>query len=301
MSSTLTSTRASVSVDVTGRPRSTRWPTRLRLLRSPEGLVGATLVLLMLLTAAFAGLIAPFDPNVQDLAQRLLPPLTSLHPLGTDHLGRDIFSRILFGTRVALIVSVTAVLLSGAVGIAMGLVSGYFGTWIDDAVSWLVSVQLSFPFILLAIAVAAVLGGGLRNLIIVLALTGWVVYARVVRAEALSLRESDYVQAARALGASPSRILVRHILPNAFTPVIVIASFEMARMIVSEAALSFLGVGVEPSLPSWGAMLADGRTYLSSAWWVATFPGLAIAFTVLGANLLGDWLRGELDPRLNEL
>lgn len=259
------------------------------------------LVLAMVLIAAFAGVIAPSDPNEQDVARRLLPPLTSLHLLGTDQLGRDILSRILFGTRVALIVSVMAVGLSGVVGIALGLVSGYFGSWADDGIGWLVNVQLSFPFILLAIAVAAVLGGGLRNLVIVLALTGWVVYARVVRAEALSLRESDYVLAARALGARPTRIMLRHILPNALTPVIVIATFEMARMIVSEAALSFLGVGVEPALPSWGAMLADGRTYLSSAWWVATFPGLAIAFTVLGANLLGDWLRGELDPRLSEL
>jgi peptide/nickel transport system permease protein len=221
--------------------------------------------------------------------------------LGTDHLGRDTLSRILFGTRVALIVGTTAVLISGTIGVALGLLSGYFGGWIDDVTAWLVNVQLSFPFILLAIAVVAVLGGGLRNLIVVLALTGWVVYARVVRAETLALRERDFVQAARALGAHLTRILLRHILPNALTPVIVIATFEMARMIVSEAALSFLGLGVEPALPSWGAMLADGRTYLSSAWWVATFPGLAIAFTVLGANLLGDWLRTEFDPSLGEL
>ncbi|MDQ3811959.1 MAG: ABC transporter permease [Chloroflexota bacterium] len=253
------------------------------------------------MTAIFAPAIAPFDANEQDISRRLLGPLSGAHLLGTDHLGRDILSRIIFGTRVALIVSLLAVGLSGVIGVAFGLVSGYFGGWTDDLVSWLVSVQLSFPFILLAIAVVAVLGGGLRNLIVVLALTGWVVYARVVRAEALSLRELDYVHAARALGAGPPRILLQHVLPNALTPVVVIATFEMARMIVSEAALSFLGLGVEPALASWGAMLADGRTYLSSAWWVATFPGLAIAFTVLGANLLGDWLRSELDPRLSEL
>ena len=273
----------------------------LRALRSPEAIIGGLLLAAMVLTAVFAAGIAPFDPNEQDVARRLLPPLSMPHVLGTDHLGRDILSRILFGTRVALIVGTTAVLISGTIGVALGLISGYFGGWVDDVTAWLVNVQLSFPFILLAITVVAVLGGGLRNLIVVLALTGWVVYARVVRAETLALRERDFVQAARALGVHLTRILLRHILPNALTPVIVIATFEMARMIVSEAALSFLGLGVEPALPSWGAMLADGRTYLSSAWWVATFPGLAIAFTVLGANLLGDWLHTELDPSLGEL
>lgn len=293
--------RASGLADPVTAPTRLVRRARLRHLRSPEAVAGGVVLGLMLLTALLAPLLAPFDPNDQDIGRRLLPPMSGPYVLGTDHLGRDILSRIIFGTRVALIVSVVAVGLSGLIGVALGLASGYFGGWWDDLISWLVNVQLSFPFILLAIAVVAVLGGGLRNLIVVLALTGWVVYVRVVRAETLVLRELDYVQAARALGAQPARILLRHILPNALTPVIVIATFEMARMIVSEAALSFLGLGVEPRFASWGAMLADGRTYLSSAWWVATYPGIAIAATVLGANLLGDWLREELDPGLGEL
>src|SRR5581483_2781001 len=213
-------------------------------------------------------------------------------------VGRDVLSRIIYGTRVALLVGVASVAISGTIGIVLGLVSGFYGGIVDDLIGWLANVELAFPFILLAIAVVAVIGSGLANLIVVLSAVAWVVYARIVRAETLAVRQLEYVQAARVVGVGDARLLFRHVLPNVMTPVIVIATFEVARMIVSEASLSFLGLGVEQSIPSWGSMLADGRQYLSTGWWVATFPGLGIMLTVLAINLVGDWLRDVLDPRL---
>ncbi len=263
-------------------------------------MVGLLILGLVATLAVFAPLVAPFDPNAQDVTRRLRPPLQAGSPylLGTDHVGRDVLSRIVYGTRIALVVGVAAVALSGAIGIVLGLLSGYYGGLIDDFIGWVGSVELAFPFILLAIAVVAVLGPGLGNLIVVLSIVAWVVYARIVRAEVLVQREQEYVHAARVLGAGDARILFRHVLPNVLTPVIVIATFEVARMIISEASLSFLSLGVEPSIPSWGSMLADGRQYLATAWWIATFPGLGIMLTVLAINLVGDWLRDVLDPRL---
>jgi peptide/nickel transport system permease protein len=251
----------------------------------------------------FASLISPFDPLAQDIGQRLKEPgwqdaQGRIHPLGTDHLGRDILSRIIHGSRIALSVGLAAVAISGVLGMAIGLVAGYFGGRVDDFFMRLADIQLAFPFILLAIAVIGVLGPSLRNIIIVIGVSSWVVYARVVRGEVLSIREREFVQAAVALGSRDWRILVRHVLPNAFTPWLVVATLDMARVIVLESALSFLGLGVQPPTPTWGGMLADGRVYLSTAWWLATFPGLAILVTVLGINLLGDGLRDTLDPRL---
>ncbi|MBF8287303.1 MAG: Peptide ABC transporter permease [Candidatus Rokubacteria bacterium] len=275
-----------------------------RLARRRTALFGLGVVVTVLLAAAFAPWLTPFDPLEQDINQRLKEPGWQtaegrVHALGTDHLGRDILARVIFGSRIALVVGLSAVLISGVLGMAIGLVSGYFGGKVDDFFMRLADVQLAFPFILLAIAVIGVLGPSLRNIIIVIGVSSWVVYARVVRGEVLSIREREFVQAAIALGSRDGRVLVRHVLPNAFTPWLVVATLDMARVIVIESALSFLGLGVQPPTPTWGGMLADGRVYLSTAWWLATFPGLAILVTVLGINLLGDGLRDTLDPRLN--
>ena len=280
------------------------WVARLRrLTRRRTALFGLAVVAIVILTAVFAPALSPFDPLEQDISQRLKEPgwqdaRGRTHLLGTDHLGRDILARIIYGSRIALMVGLSAVLISGFLGMAIGLISGYFGGRVDDFFMRLADIQLAFPFILLAIAVIGVLGPSLRNIIIVIGVSSWVVYARVVRGEVLSIREREFVQAAIALGSLDWRILVRHVLPNAFTPWLVVATLDMARVIVIESALSFLGLGVQPPTPTWGGMLADGRVYLSTAWWLATFPGLAILITVLGINLFGDGLRDTLDPRL---
>ncbi|HEY7041711.1 MAG TPA: ABC transporter permease [Methylomirabilota bacterium] len=287
------------------RPRAEReWVALLRrLVRRRTALFGMVVFLCVVLAAVLAPMVSPFDPLEQDISQRLQAPgwqdeQGRVHPLGTDHLGRDILARIVFGSRIALVVGLAAVLISGVLGMIIGLVAGYFGGRVDDFLMRLADVQLAFPFILLAIAVIGVLGPSLRNIIIVIGVSSWVVYARVVRGEVLSIREREYVHAAIALGSRHGRVLVSHVLPNTFTPWLVVATLDMARVIVIESALSFLGLGVQPPTPTWGGMLADGRVYLSTAWWLATFPGLAILITVLGINLLGDGLRDTLDPRL---
>jgi peptide/nickel transport system permease protein len=275
-----------------------------RLAARRTALVGLAVVVIVLVTAVGAPLLAPFDPIEQDLGDlRLKAPgfrdaAGRLHPLGTDHLGRDLLARVIYGARPALLVGFAAVVISGVIGMAAGLVSGYFGGRVDDALMRLADIQLAFPFILLAIAVIGVLGPSLTTIIAVIGVSSWVVYARIVRSAVLSLREREFVQAALALGSGDGRILVRHILPNALTPWLVVATLDMARVIVIESALSFLGLGVQPPTPTWGGMLADGRVYISTAWWLATFPGLAILVTVLGINLFGDGLRDTLDPRL---
>ncbi|HXJ78533.1 MAG TPA: ABC transporter permease [Candidatus Methylomirabilis sp.] len=287
------------------RPRAEReWVAVLRrLVRRRTALFGLAVVAIVFLTALLAPAVSPFDPFDQDISQRLKEPGWQdahgrVHPLGTDHLGRDILARIIYGSRIALLVGLSAVLISGLLGMTIGLCAGYFGGRLDDFFMRLADIQLAFPFILLAIAVIGVLGPSLGNIIVVIGVSSWVVYARVVRAEVLSIREREFVQAAVALGSLDGRILLRHVLPNAFTPWLVVATLDMARVIVIESALSFLGLGVQPPTPTWGGMLADGRVYLSTAWWLATFPGLAILITVLGINLFGDGLRDTLDPRL---
>ncbi len=278
-----------------------RHPGRRGLRLRPTGFVGLVVLAVILGAALLAPWIAPFDPGDQDVARRLIPPFQHGSPfvLGTDHIGRDVLSRLIHGARIAWLIGAAAVLLSGTVGVTLGLVTGYYGGVVDDVVGWDGNTELAFPFILLAVVVAAAVGAGLGKLVLVLTIVSWVVYARVVRAETLVQREQEFVQAARALGASSARILLRHVLPNVVSPLIVIATFEFSRMIISEASLSFLGLGVRPGAPSWGAMLADGRQYLATAWWVATFPGLGITVTVLAINLVGDWLRDQLDPRLD--
>jgi peptide/nickel transport system permease protein len=275
-----------------------------RLAARRTALFGLVVVLVVIITAVGAPLITPFDPTEQDLGDlRLKAPgfrdaAGRVHPLGTDHLGRDLLARVIYGARPALLVGFAAVVISGVIGMAAGLISGYFGGRLDDALMRLADIQLAFPFILLAIAVIGVLGPSLTTIIVVIGVSSWVVYARIVRSAVLSLREREFVQAALALGSGDGRVVLRHILPNALTPWLVVATLDMARVIVIESALSFLGLGVQPPTPTWGGMLADGRVYISTAWWLATFPGLAILVTVLGINLFGDGLRDTLDPRL---
>jgi peptide/nickel transport system permease protein len=266
-------------------------------------LVGTLVIVASVVLAALAPALAPADPIRNDLLARLAPPMwmdggSARHPLGTDTLGRDVVSRLLYGARVSLLVGFAAVLVAGVVGVALGLVAGYYGGRLDDLLMRVGDVQLAFPVLVLAIAVLSVLGASLGNVIIVLGLTGWVTYARITRAETLSLRHRDFVEGARALGARDAAILWRHILPNVLPPITVVATFSVVRTIIAEASLSFLGLGIPPPAPSWGAMLDEGRNYLTTGWWLALFPGLAILALVLGINLVGDWLRDALDPRV---
>jgi len=273
------------------------------MLTCKRALVGVCLLILVISMALLAPLIAPHDPGEQNLAARLQPPAwlaggSLQHPLGTDHLGRDILSRLIYGSRISLLVALIAVAVSGTIGTLLGVAAGYWQGRIDSFIMLLADVQLAFPFILFALAVMAVLGPGLRNVIVVLGITGWVAYGRLLRAEVMSLRAREYVEAVRALGQTDGKIILRHILPNVMPSLIVMASLRVANMIIAESSLTFMGLGVEPHIPTWGSMLADGRAYITSAWWLATFPGLAIMLTVLGVNLVGDWLRTTLDPRL---
>ncbi len=265
------------------------------------GTLGALLIALAVAMAVLAPWIAPARPAQLDLRARLAPPAwldggAPRHLLGTDNVGRDVLSRVIWGSRISLSVGATAALLGMLLGSLLGLLAGYFGGWTDVAISWLINVQLAFPFTLLAIFLLGTVGGGFAAVVVVLALATWVNYARIVRGQVLAIRARDYVLAARSVGVPTGRILWRTILPNTAAPIVVVASFSTAQAILTQAALSFLGVGIDPSVPSWGAMLNEGRDYLQSAWWIALFPGLAIALTVLGANLLGDWLRDWLDP-----
>ena len=255
-------------------------------------------LLVVVLGAAFAERLAPFGPGEQDITQRLQPPALRGHVLGTDELGRDILSRLLYGGRVSLLVGLIAVGLSCPVGMLVGVTAGYAGRRVDDVLMRVTEVQLAIPTILLAIAVIGVLGPGLSNVILTLTVTGWTLYARLIRGETLAVKERDYVVAARAAGAGDLRIMGRHVIPNVLSPVIVVAVFAVANMIILEATLSFLGLGVEPQVVTWGRMLNAGRLYLATAWWLMTFPGLAIFVTVLSVNLIGDHLRDWLDPRL---
>jgi len=259
--------------------------------------LSASAVGVIVVAAALAEALSPYGPNEQDITQRLQAPGLT-HLLGTDEVGRAILSRLIFGARISLLVGVIAVGVSCPVGVLVGLVAGYAGRRTDDVLMRITDIQLAVPTILLAIAVVAVLGPGLWNVILTLSVTGWTLYARLTRGEALTIKSRDFVQAARATGAGDVRIMVRHVLPNVVSPVIVVAVFAVANMIILEATLSFLGLGVEPRVVTWGRMLNGGRLYLSTAWWLTAFPGLAIFVTVLAVNLLGDHLRDWLDPRL---
>jgi peptide/nickel transport system permease protein len=274
-----------------------------RMVHHRSGFTGFIIISIVVFAAIFADQISPKPYDLKTPRERLRPMWfmkggSTDYILGSDALGRDIASRIINGSRISLIVGVASVLLGASIGVTLGLMAGFFGGKADSIISWLMNVELSFPYILLALFMMAAFRGGLPTLIFVLAIGGWVRYARIIRGQVLSVKEENYVTAAQACGIRMRRILTRHILPNSFAPIIVVASFSMADTILAEASLSFLGLGINPSIPSWGQMLSDGRNYLQTQWWIAFLPGLAISITVLGINLFGDWLRDYLDPRL---
>jgi peptide/nickel transport system permease protein len=278
------------------------------LLRKMRGnkmiLISSVILAVTFLCGAFAGFLAPFSPYDQALENKLKPPFFAdhnrhrVHVLGTDQLGRDVLSRMLYGIRVSLLIGIMAVAISAVFGVVLGLIAGYYGGIFDDVIMRLADIQLSIPLILLAISVIIVLGSSIQVLIMVIGLTQWMAYARMVRGQALSLREKDFVTSAYAVGASDFRVVSRYIFPNTLSSVTVLITLNMATVIVLEAGLSFLGLGIQPPEPSLGTMLSESTSYLSSAWWLSTFPGLTIMVIILGINLFGDGLRDVLDPRL---
>ncbi len=288
------------AIDETVGHSASRWR---RARRNRRLVAGAVLIAIAVLVALLAPVLAPFPPLAQapELNNRppgFVDPAGAAHLLGTDPLGRDILSRVMYGARVSLLIGATAVLLAGTVGVTFGLLAGYVGGFVETAVMRLVDTLLAIPFVLLAIVSVALFGQNLVGLILILGLTGWLGYARVVRGVVLSLKEMPYVEAARALGTPPPRIVLRHVLPGVWTPVIVLATQQVGTMMIAESSLTFLGIGIPPTVPSWGAMIADGRAYVALAPWVAIFPGLALTITVLAVYFFGDGLRDLLDPRL---
>ncbi|MCM8749949.1 ABC transporter permease [Thermomicrobiaceae bacterium CFH 74404] len=274
----------------------------LRSLRTNlPALVGLFVLIGIGIASVAAPLLAPHDPAVQDIARRLVPPAWSTggdprYLLGTDALGRDVLSRIIYGSRISLAVGILAVTVQGCIGVALGLLAGYYGKRVDSIIMRIADLQYALPSLILAIAIMAVLGPSLRNVILVIGITGWVYYARIVRGEVLALREQEFVVASRAIGCHSLRILLRHILPNVTSSIVVVASLQVARAIITEASLSFLGLGVPPSIPTWGGMVSEGRQYVATAWWISGISGAAIFITVMAINLVGDWIRDELDP-----
>lgn len=282
------------------RPASGSWSRQL--LRSPAALLGAIVVVVVVFCAIFADLVSPLDPNQQYLALRLQPPGTVGEDgvtrwLGTDALGKDVLSGVIYGTRISLIVAVAAVALGLIAGLVLGVISGYYRGWVDVVIMRAVDVTIVLPFFLMALVLRIALGPGLGSIILALGVSGWALYARLVRGEVLSLRNREYVLASVAAGARPWWVMAKRIVPHVMPSVVVLASLQVGVVIVAEASLTFLGLGVPAEVPSWGTMLATGRDYLVRAWWVATFPGLAIVLTVLALNLLGDWVRDLRDPR----
>ena len=286
--------------DSAADPTTASWH---RLRRLKWGLGAAAVMLVIVAGAVFAPWVAPDDPLAVNIRNRLQPPAwmaggATQHLLGTDQVGRDLLSRVIYGGRVSLVVGVAAVVISAIIGVLLGLAAGYFRGRTDWTIMTGVNVMLTFPFVLLALSVIAVLGPSLVNMIIVLGIAGWPIYARVVRAETLAIREREFVMAGRALGMSHARIVFRQIFPNLISPVVVIATLQVAQVIILESFLSFLGLGVQPPTPAWGNMLGDGRVYMLNSWWIAAFPGLAIFITTLTINLMGNALRDWLDPHM---
>ncbi|MFK9090289.1 ABC transporter permease [Bacillus salipaludis] len=279
------------------------WRWSKLLLQSKTGTLGFIIVLLVILVSIFADVIAPHDPAQNNLGDMLKPPVwldggSSTYILGTDNLGRDMLSRIIYGTRVSLLVGVFSVILAGIIGVLVGILAGYYGGFIDNVLMRIVDSFLAIPSILFILVVLAVFDPSIMVLIIVIGFTNWVTYARVVRGEVLSIKEREYVKASKSIGTKNSTIMLKHIFPNIVSSFIVISTLSVATTIVLEASLSFLGLGIQPPTVSWGGMLTDGRNYLATNWWLATFPGIAITVTVLGIIFLGDWLRDVLDPRI---
>ncbi len=270
-----------------------------RLIRSKTSFIGLLIILLLLVVAAMAPVVATHDPTDQQLLDRYLAP-SGDHWLGTDELGRDIYSRIVYGTRISIQIGLIAVGISAVIGILLGGIAGYFGRWVDQVIMRVIDILMAFPSILLAIALVAVLGASLTNAMIAIGIVGVPQFARIVRSTVLSVKETEYIEAARAIGAKNNRILFQHVLPNCLAPIIVQATLSIGTAILDAAGLSFLGLGAQPPSPEWGAMLSDGRAALQTAPWVVAFPGLAIFLVVLGFNLFGDGLRDALDPRLKQ-
>lgn len=282
------------------------WETAREVARRRSALVGGILLFLILLTSMAFPIFYRIDPLEQDLLARFTPPFwqeggSFTHPLGTDNLGRDVLSRIFYGSRVSLLVGFSAVVVAELLGILLGLVSGYYGGKIDSLIMRTADIFMAYPFMLLTISVIAVLGSSIFNLILILGISDWVTYARTIRGSVLSLKEKEFVEASRAVGTRHPVIIYRHILPNVISPLLVLGTLRVANIIIWESGLSFLGMGVPPPMPTWGRMLAEGRVYITDAWWLATFPGVAIMITILSINLLGDGLRDALDPRLRNV
>jgi peptide/nickel transport system permease protein len=287
------------------RPRTARPAWVRSLQRNSLGVFGLAIVATVLLVALTAPLIAPHNPTKLNVKARLLPPAWTAEGdpsflLGTDQLGRDVLSRLIHGSRVSVVVGVLGVAIAVLLGVTVGLISGYMGGIVDSVLSRTVDTFMAIPFIILALAAVGFLGPGLFNLVIVLGLTGWVSFARVVRGEVLSVKGMEYVTAARTIGQSGWRIAVFHVLPNVTASIIVLSTLQIATVIIAESSLSFLGMGVQPPTITWGTMLSEGRNHLATSWWLATFPGVAISLTALGCILMGDWLRDALDPRLRQ-
>lgn len=283
---------------VPGRPSALA-----RLVRNGKAQFGGTLLLAVVLAALAAPMLTPHSPTDQNLRQKLQPPIGfdgggTDHPLGTDQLGRDLLSRVLYGARLSIVIGILAAVIAAAIGVVLGVLSGYYGSWADSTIMRVVDIQMAFPAILLALAVMVMLGSGLMNLILVLGVTGWILFSRIIRADALSLKHQEFMVAGRAIGATNTHLLQHYILPNLVGTITVLFTLTLARAVISESSLSFLGLGIAPPTPSWGGMLSEGRSYLSVAWWITTIPGIALMITVIGVNLLGDALRDILDPRL---
>ncbi len=296
-------TAAAPQPTLVGRSGRDRWRSLRLLARNPQGIIGLVLVVLVVITAVGAPYFGLPSPTKQSLLETFMPPMwaeggSDAHVLGTDHLGRDVLSRIVYGTRISVMVALGAAIAAAIFGVIMGVMAGYYGGRVDTFIMRVVDVQLAFPLLLLSLAVIAVLGPSITNLIIVMAITSWVTYARLVRGLSLSLRQREFVQASIALGATDWRTIFRHMLPNVYPTIVAIFTFEVARNLLIEAALSFLGLGVQPPTPTWGRMLADGRNYMMIAQWVITYPGMAIMLSVLGINMLGDAIRDIVDVKL---
>jgi peptide/nickel transport system permease protein len=297
----LAASRVAQIADV--KPRQNRLVAFWSLLRrSPVGLLGFLIVGIVIFFAVFGTFVTPHDPGANNLRARYMEPGftndAGVFLLGTDQLGRDVLSRMIVGSSVSVLVGVVSVLIAGTLGVVIGLVSGFFGGWVDSVLMRIADGLLSIPFIILVVAISGVLSPGLGTLILILGLTGWVTYARVIRGEVLKAREMDYIVAARAIGQRQFNLIFQHILPNVISSAIILAASQVGVSILAESSLSFLGLGVKPPTITWGLMLADGRQYINSAWWLTTYPGIAITITVLGVTFLGDWLRDVLDPNV---
>jgi peptide/nickel transport system permease protein len=294
------------NTELINRAKIGRASRRARMFSQLMFIIPTAILALLVLTAIFAPLIAPFSPTKTSLTERLQAPSfvqggSPNHFLGTDGLGRDILSRVIYGSRISLSISLLVILITCSVGTILGIIGGYVGGRTDSIIMRITDVSLSFPGILIAILLAVVMGPSFKTIVIAISILGWAPYARLIRGEALRLREADFVVQARIIGSSPLRIMFRHIFPNVVNPLIVIATMSVGLVILTESALSYLGAGIPPTTPSWGSMVSDGRNLIDRAWWISTFPGIAIGLVVLSGNFLGDWIRDKMDPRLRRL